>query len=109
MKELLTALGAVTIVVIWFSLMPMIGNTIDGSPITATGSISFAGGMIADGETVTIGSTTLEFDLAGDGVAGGNIDVDIADSTPSTASTALANAINNDVTLSALVTAVRSP
>ena len=108
MKEILAVLGAVAIVVLWFSLVPMIGNTIDDSPLAASGTLSFAGGTIADGETVTIGSTTLEFDLAGDGVAGGNVDVNIADSSASTASTNLTAAINNDVTLSALVTAVRS-
>ena len=109
MKELLAVLGTVFIVVIWFSLVPMIGDKMDGSPLAASGTLSFVGGTIADGDTVTIDSTTLEFDLAGNGVAGGNIDVDIADSSAATASTALANAINNDVTLSALVTAVRSP
>jgi hypothetical protein len=109
MKEILAVLGTVTIVVIWFSLVPMLGDTLDGSPLAASGTLSFVGGTVADGDTVTIASTTLEFDLAGNGVAGGNIDVDIADSSPDTASTALANAINNDVTLSALVTAVRSP
>ena len=109
MRELLAALGVVFMAVIWFSLIPMIGNSMDGSPLAASGTLSFAGGTIADGDTVTIDSTTLEFDLAGDGVAGGNIDVDIADSSAATASTALANAINNDATLSALVTAVRSP
>jgi hypothetical protein len=30
MKEILAVLGTVTIVVIWFSLVPMLGDTLDG-------------------------------------------------------------------------------
>ena len=110
MKELIAAIGVVFVVIIYFGLVPMIGDRIGGGgPVTATGTLSFTGGTVTDGETVTIGDTTLEFDPAGNGVSGSNLDVVIADTSPAAASTALANAINNDATLSALVTAVRSP
>ena len=109
MKELIAAIGVVFVVIIYFGLVPMIGDKIGGGPIAATGTLSFTGGTVTDGETVTIGDTTLEFDPAHNGVSGSNLDVVIADTSPAAASTALANAINNDATLSALVTAVRSP
>lgn len=107
--KLLAVLGVVVVIVVWFAIIPMIGSMLNAEPGTATGTLSFAGGSVVDGETVTIGSTVLEFDVAGDGVAGGNVDVNVLDGTAATASTNLTTAINTDVTLSALVTAVRSP
>jgi len=107
--QILTVLGVVAIVVVWFAIIPMIGDMIGGEPGRATGTLSFSGGIISDGDTVTIGSTTFEFDVAGNGVSGGNVDVDVPDGTAATASTNLETAINNDATVSALVTAVRFP
>ena len=109
MKELTATIGVIFIAIVYFSIVPMIGDKIGGGPVAATGTLTFTGGTVTDGETVTIGNTTLEFDPAGNGVSSGHIDVNIADTSPATASTALANKINNDATLSALVTAVRYP
>lgn len=39
---------------------------------------------LVDGETVTIGSTIFEFDVAGDGVGGGNVQVDVSTDTTAT-------------------------
>ena len=109
MKELTATIGVIFIAIVYFSIVPMIGDKIGGGPIAASGTLSFTGGNVTDGETVTISNVTLEFDPNGDGVSGGHVDVNIADPTPATASTALANAINNDATLSTIVTAVRYP
>lgn len=109
MKDILEALGVIASVIVLAAIIPMIGNTIGGEGDGyAAGSLAFTGGDMSDGDTVTIGGTVFEFDVAGDGVAGGNIDVN-TDASPATASTNLATAINDDVTTSAIVTAVRTP
>ena len=108
MKEILSALGVTVVVVVWFAIIPMLGSMLGGEAATAANTLSFSGGSIADGDTVTIGSTTFEFDVSGDGVAGGNVDVD-STSSPAVASANLETAINNDATTAALVSAVRSP
>lgn len=46
-------------------------------PIAAVGTITFTDGM-TDGETITIGTETFEFDVPPDGVAGTNTVVDVS-------------------------------
>ncbi len=53
---------------------------VGGSAIEAAGTITFLD-SITDGETVTIGADVYEFDIADDGVAGGNIDTGSASTT----------------------------
>ncbi len=101
MKEILGALGIVATAIILIAIIPMIGDMLGTEPYYATGTLSFAGGEVSDGDTVTIGTTTFEFDVDDDGVAGGNISV--------CTGAALAAAINDDGTTSAIVVAVRSP
>ncbi len=74
---------------------------IDGAPAPATGSITcVAKAALVDGETLTLddgtnAATVFEFDVAGDGVAGGNTQVNVStDTTAIQVATRLANAIN---------------
>ena len=69
----------------------------DGS-VPATGSVTcVAVANLIDGETVTIAGKTYEFDVAGNGVAGGNVAVDVsALTTASEVATALALAIYDE-------------
>lgn len=96
-----------------FSIAPGVGNDMEAvvdldQGQCATGRLTFVcGGSVTDGETVTIDATTLEYDLAGDGVTAGRVDVDIPDGTAATASLNLAAAINNNATLATIVTASR--
>ena len=105
--------GGMLMLVAIFSFAPGIGSdmaevvdlTQEG---TAGGRLTFVqGGTTTDGETVTIGTTVLEFDRAGDGVTAGRVQVSISDSTAATASLNLTSAINNNATLAAIVTASR--
>jgi hypothetical protein len=53
---------------------------VGGSAVASVGTITFLD-SITDGETVTIGADVYEFDIADDGVAGGNIDTGTAATT----------------------------
>jgi hypothetical protein len=96
-----------------FSIGPIFGDRIDsvsdlGRETHATGRLSFAlDGTTADGETVTINATTLEFDRSADGVTAGRVPVNISDGTAATASLNLTAAINGNATLAAVVAARR--
>lgn len=103
-----TAVGLLVLVAV-FQMAPMLGNSIEsatnlGDGVSATGVLDIVG-AVADGETVTIGTTIFEFDISG-GVASGNVAVPINDTTAVTAAAALATAITNNATAAALVTAV---
>ena len=96
-----------------FSIGPIFGDRIDsvsdlGRETHATGRLTFAlDGTTADGETVTINATTLEFDRSADGVTAGRVPVNISDGTAATASLNLTAAINGNATLAAVVAARR--
>ena len=64
----------------------------------ATGSVTcVAKANLIDGETVTIAGKTYEFDVAGDGVTGGNVAVDVSAATTAvTVALALAGAISSE-------------
>jgi len=70
-----------------------------GGPATkAQGTVTFLD-SITDGETVTIGADTYEFDIADDGVGGGNIDTgSSATTTAILAGAALTTAITDSAT-----------
>ncbi len=69
--------------------------TVPDESIPATGSVTcVAVANLIDGETVPIAGKTYEFDVAGDGVTGGNVPVDVsALTTASEVASALAMAI----------------
>lgn len=81
---------------------PLIGKLVlqEDTPVNAVaadGTITFTG-TVSDGEVVSIGDDTYEFDT-GDGVADGNITVDVSgDQTASAAAAALNTAINGNAT-----------
>ena len=111
------AIGAILLIVI-FAIIPLIGEEVDGavtipSDTQATGVLTFSGN-VTTGELVniTIGGTTyaFEFNTTGTGVTAGYINVDVSGgyNTSVLASGNLTDAINNNATLAALITAVNT-
>ncbi len=89
-------IGVLTIAVL-FQVAPMIGGEVEqASSIEsthATGTLVFSG-EVADAETVTIGDEVYEYDT-GDGVSGGNYEVDVGDTSIATATANLTAVINS--------------
>jgi len=96
-------IGAIILAVI-FQVAPLLGSEVEQACIVesphATGTLSYTG-IVADAETVTIGSEVYEYDtnLTASEITGGNIEVDIADTSIATATTNLTNVINSESSL----------
>jgi len=79
------AIGLIVLAAI-FSLAPVIGDRVDNAATitqdaAATGTLTFSG-VVADGQTINISTDRYEYDT-GDGVAAGNIELDLnATGTP---------------------------
>jgi len=110
-------LGTVLIIVL-YGIVPMIGYQIDTAvdiptDTKATGALTFSGN-VTTGELVniTVGGVTyaFEFNTTGTGVSAGCINVDVSSgfNTSVLASGNLTDAINNNATLAALITAVNT-
>jgi hypothetical protein len=107
---IIAVVGALVILIVYFSIIPLLGDRIDSAAdITgndyATGTLTLSGN-VSDTETVTIGSVTFEFDtnLTASEITAGNVEVDIANVLPATATVNLSAAVNNNATTAALVT-----
>ena len=102
------AVGLLALVII-FSIVMTIGPKLEDvaaidKPAYATGTLTFSGNVV-EAETVTIGGITYEFNNSVAGVTAGNVEVNVSDLLPATATVNLTAAINGNTTSSAVLTA----
>ena len=102
------AVGLLALVII-FSIVMTIGPKLDDvaaidKPAYATGTLTFSGNVV-EAETVTIGGVTYEFNNSVAGVTAGNVEVNVSDLLPATATVNLTAAINGNATSAAILTA----
>lgn len=102
------AIGLLALVII-FSIVMTVGPKLEDvaavdKPAYATGTLTFSGNVV-EAETVTIGGVTYEFNHSVAGVTAGNVEVNVTDLLPATATVALKTAVNGNATSSAILTA----
>jgi hypothetical protein len=103
------AIGLLALVII-FSIVMTVGPKLEDvaavdSPAYATGTLTFSGNVV-DGETVTIGDITYEFNASGAAPVGDNVEVPMFSGlTPAIATVNLTAAVNGNATSSAILTA----
>ncbi len=102
------AVGLLALVII-FSIVMTIGPKLEDvaaidKPAYATGTLTFSGNVV-DAETVVIGGVTYEFNASGAAATAGNVEVNVSDLLPATATVNLTAAINLNSTTSAILTA----
>ena len=103
------AVGLLALVII-FSIVMTIGPKLEDvaaidKPAYATGTLTFSGNVV-DGETVTIGAITYEFNASGAAPVGDNVEVPMFSGlTPAIATVNLTAAVNGNATSAAILTA----
>ena len=102
------AIGLLALVII-FSIVMTVGPKLESvaavdKPAYATGTLTFTGNVV-DAETVTVGGVTYEFNASGAAASAANVEVNVSDLLPATATVNLTAAVNNNVTTSAILTA----
>ena len=99
-NKILGAMLTAVIVVVLFAMVPMIGETTDNAwthtaHAKATGVLTFTDQPV-EGDTFNISTDRYEFDMAGDGVAVGNFDINAGGTLPATLGLAKACINAND-------------
>lgn len=102
------AVGLLALVII-FSIVMTIGPKLDDvaavdKPAYATGTLTFTGNVV-DAETMVVGGVTYEINASGAAATAGNVEVNVSDLLPATATVALRTAVNANTTSSAILTA----
>ncbi len=102
------AVGLLALVII-FSIVMTIGPKLDDvaavdKPAYATGTLTFTGNVV-DAETMVVGGVTYEINASGAAATAGNVEVNVSDLLPATATVALRTAVNANATSSAILTA----
>ena len=102
------AVGLLALVII-FSIVMTIGPKLEDvaavdKPAYATGTLTFTGNVV-DEETMVVGGVTYEINASGAAATAGNVEVNVTDLLPATATAALKTAVNGNATSSAILTA----
>ena len=102
------AIGLLALVII-FSIVMTVGPKLEDvaavdKPAYATGTLTFTGNVV-DAETMVVGGVTYEINASGAAATAGNVEVNVSDLLPATATVALRTAVNANTTSSAILTA----